>query len=395
MIRMRLTLRRSRVGIPGTIAGIVRMDRRTNRLAARVRPGEIALIDHLDLDRVTAESLVSARVAAVLNARASISGRYPNLGPELLIQAGIPLLDNLGDGIFSHVRDGDLVSVTGHTVRSGPVVVAEGVRQDADSVAAAMGDAREGLSVQLEAFAANTAVYLRQERGLLLDGLGLPKLKTRIAGRPCVVVVRGYAYREELAKLAPYLAEVKAVLIGVDGGADALLEAGHQPDLIVGDLDAVSDGVLRGGAELVLRANPDGRSPALARVAQLNLPTTIVPAVATGADLALLLADAGGAAIIVTVGSPATLSEFLDRGRTGAASTFLTRLKVGGTVVSATVMSQLYRPRAGRSALVAVAVSALVTMVAAAAAVTVGHGFMDVLADRWNLALTALQGLFG
>src|SRR4051794_9064653 len=195
MIRMRLSLRRSRVGEPGTITGTVRSDRRTSRLAGRLRRGDIALIDHLDLDRVTAQSLVSAGAVAVLNARRSISGRYPNLGPELLVRAGIPLIDDIGDDVFRDLRDGDLVSIDANTIRRGGAPVAHGIRQDADTVAAAMADARDGLVVQLEAFAANAAVFLRQEGGLLLDGVGLPTPRTRLAGRACVVVVRGYSYR--------------------------------------------------------------------------------------------------------------------------------------------------------------------------------------------------------
>ncbi|HET6214214.1 MAG TPA: putative cytokinetic ring protein SteA, partial [Micromonosporaceae bacterium] len=164
---MRLpTLRRTRSAEPGMITGTARLDRRTKRLVGRLRPGDIAVIDHVDLDRVAADSLVAVGVAAVLNAKPSISGRYPNLGPEVLIQAGIPLLDDLGEALFQQLREGDTVRVEGNTVFRGGEPVAMGERQDPESVAKAMADAREGLSVQLEAFAANTMEYLKQERDL-------------------------------------------------------------------------------------------------------------------------------------------------------------------------------------------------------------------------------------
>jgi uncharacterized membrane-anchored protein len=262
------------------ISGAVRLDRRTKRLVGRLRPGEIAVIDHVDLDRVAADSLVAAGVAAVLNAKPSVSGRYPNLGPEVLIQAGIPLVDDLGEELFDGLREGDSVRIEGDTVLLAGEPVAQGRRQDAETVAKAMADAREGLSVQLEAFAANTMEYLKQERDLLLDGVGVPEIETKIAGRHCLIVVRGYDYKADLEVLRPYIREFKPVLIGVDGGADALVEAGYTPDMIVGDMDSVSDDVLRCGAEVVVHAYPDGRAPGLARVHQLGVAATSFPAAA-------------------------------------------------------------------------------------------------------------------
>jgi len=250
---MRLpTLRRTRGAEPGTIIGTARLDRRTKRLVGRLRAGDLAVIDHVDIDRVAADALVAVGVGAVLNAKPSISGRYPNLGPQVLVDAGIPLLDDLGEGIFQNVREGDELRIEGNTVFLGDEPVAHGVRQDAESVAKSMVDAREGLSVQLEAFAANTMEYLKQERDLLLDGVGVPEIATQVAGRHCLIVVRGYDYKADLDVLRPYIREFKPVLIGVDGGADALVEAGYTPDMIIGDMDSVSDDVLRCGAEIVV-----------------------------------------------------------------------------------------------------------------------------------------------
>jgi uncharacterized membrane-anchored protein len=391
-MRLLANLRRARPE-PGPVGGVVRLDRRTKHLVSRVRPGEVALIDHVDLDRVAAESLVAARVAAVLNAKPSISGRYPNLGPELLVAAGIPLLDDLGEDVFEHVRDGDQVEVDGNSVLVDGVAVAYGVRHDADSVAKAMADAREGLSVQLEAFATNTMEYLRQERELLLDGVGVPEVATRLARRHCLIVVRGYGYQDDLRALRPYILDMRPVLIGVDGGADALVAAGYRPDLIVGDMDSVTDETLRCGAELVVHAYPDGRAPGLDRLAGLDLPAVIFPAAATSEDIAMLLADGNGAELLVAVGGHASIGEFLDKGRGGMASTFLTRLKVGGKLVDAKGVSRLYRrgtPTSGSLALVASTIGAMAAGVLFA---TVGRDYLDAAAHGWDLLMVRLQEL--
>jgi uncharacterized membrane-anchored protein len=392
---MRLpVLRRARSAEPGVITGIVRLDRRTKRLVGRLRPGDIAVIDHVDLDRVAADSLVAVGVAAVLNAKPSISGRYPNLGPEVLIQAGIPLVDDLGEGLFEALREGEAVRVEGDTVYRGDEPVANGTRQDAESVGKAMLDAREGLSVQLEAFAANTMEYLLAERALLLDGVGVPDIETKISGKHVLIVVRGYDYQADLDVLRPYIREFKPVLIGVDGGADALVEGGYSPDIIIGDMDSVSDDVLRCGAEVIVHAYPDGRAPGLTRVHQLGVPAITFPAAATSEDLAMLLADEKGATLIVAVGTHANLGEFLDKGRGGMASTFLTRLKVGGKLVDAKGVSRLYRQNISGSSLLLLVLSAIAAMTSAVAVSTVGKAYLGLLSEWWDNLMFHLQRLF-
>ncbi len=385
MAGMRLpTLRRARATELGPISGLARLDRRTKRLTGRLRPGEIAVIDHLDLDRVAADSLVASGVTAVLNAKPSISGRYPNLGPEVLIQGGVVLVDGLGEEVFKALREGQTISIDGGDVLRDGEVVASGVRQDAESVAKSMADAREGLSVQLEAFAANTLDYMKHERDLLLDGVGVPDVNTRIAGRHVLIVVRGYDYKEDLDVLRPYIREYKPVLIGVDGGADALVENGYTPDMIIGDMDSVTDDVLRCGAEVVVHAYPDGRAPGLERVRGVGVDAITFPASATSEDLAMLLADEKGASLIVAVGTHANLVEFLDKGRGGMASTFLTRLKVGGKLVDAKGVSRLYRQNISGSALLLLVLSALAAMASAVAVSTVGKAYLTVVSEWWD-----------
>ncbi|MGA8114806.1 MAG: putative cytokinetic ring protein SteA [Actinocatenispora sp.] len=392
---MRLpTIRRTRTAEAGAVTGPARLDRRTKRLTGRLRPGDIAIIDHLDLDRVAADALVGSGVSAVVNAKPSISGRYPNLGPEVLIRAGIPLVDDVGEDVFHAIRDGDTVRIDGGTVFVGDEKVATGARQDAESVAAAMVDAREGLSAQLEAFAGNTMEYLKRERDLLLDGVGVPDVSTSLAGRHCLIVVRGYDYKADLDVLRPYIREFKPVLIGVDGGADALVEAGYTPDMIIGDMDSVSDDVLRCGAEVIVHAYADGRAPGLSRIEGLGIPAVTFPAAATSEDLAMLLADEKGSSLIVAVGTHATLVEFLDKGRGGMASTFLTRLKVGGKLVDAKGVSRLYRQNISTSSLLLLVIAALAALAAAVAVSTISRSYLQVLAEWWDNLLFHVQRLF-
>ncbi len=386
-------LRRSRGVAASGIAGVVRLDRSTKSLTKRLKPGDIAIIDHVDIDRVSAEALVACGVRVVVNTAPSISGRYPNLGPEILVAAGVTLIDDVDPEVFARVREGEPMRVDGDTLLRGDQIVAKGVLHTPESVEALMVEARAGLSVQLEAFAANTMEYVRKERDLLFDGVGVPELRTSMLGRHALIVVRGYHYREDLASLRPYIREYRPVLIGVDGGADALVEEGYRPDVIIGDLDSVTNATLSGGAEIVVHAYADGRAPGLQRVEQLGLQAAIFPMAGTSEDAAMLLADELGAELIVAVGSHATLVEFLDKGRAGMASTFLTRLRVGGKLVDAKGVSRLYRSRIKGSSLILLVAAALVTMVVALAISPVADLYGDFIADGWNDFTFWVRGL--
>lgn len=378
--------------LPGSI-GTARLDRRTKVLTGRLRPGDVAVIDHSDIDRVSADALVARRVSAVVNAAASTSGRYPNLGPGILLEAGIPLLDDVGPQVFAALREGDVVRLDGDTLYLGDHAVVSGTRQDSDSIATAMVEARSGLATQLEAFAANTMEYLLKERELLLDGVGVPEIRTDLQDRHVLIVVRGYDYKQDLAVLRPYIREYHPVLVGVDGGADALLEAGYRPDLVVGDMDSVTDRALLSGAEVVVHAYRDGRAPGLARVQDLGITPVVFPAAGTSEDVAMLLADERGATLIVAVGTHATLEEFLDKGRAGMSSTFLTRLRVGGKLVDAKGVSRLYRSRISTKALAFLVGSTLATMAAAVSVSGAGQLYGTLLADKYHDFAFWLTGL--
>lgn len=329
---------------PGKVIGPIGVDRKTKNLTRRLKPAQIAIINHQDIDRVAAEALVACQPLAVLNAAKSTSGRYPNLGPSIIHQAGIVLLDDLGEAVMS-LPEGQLVEVIDNRVYFEGEEVAQGTLQTEQTIAQDQEQARQGVSVQIEAFAANTMEYLLKERDLLFDGVGVPEVKTKFDSRHVLVVVRGYNYKEDLQSLRPYIREYRPVLVGVDGGADALLEQGYTPDMIIGDMDSVTVDALHCGAEIVIHAYRDGRAPGAKRLDELGLSYVLFPATGTSEDVAMLLAEDKGAEVIVALGTHATLVEFLDKGREGMASTFLTRLRLGSKLVDAKGVSQLYQPR--------------------------------------------------
>lgn len=350
---------------PDSHTGAARVDSRTKRLVKRVQPGEIMVIDHADLDRVAAETIVDAQPGAVLNASASVTGRYPNLGPLLLCAAGIPLIDGLGEQIMEAVADGQVVTISGGDVIVDGAVVAQGTRQTMELLEDRIESARATMGEELERFAENTLSYLTKERHLLLDEPDIPAIDTDMKDRHVLIVVRGADYKEDLDTLrrSGYLAEMKPLLIGVDGGADALLEIGHTPDVIIGDMDSVSERALRCGAALVVHGYQDGRAPGSARLEGLGLDHVVYAAAGTSEDIAMLLAYEKGAELIVAVGTHSSMVEFFDKGRAGMASTFLVRMKVGPILVDAKGVSRLYHHSVRKGDLAMLVLSALFTLV--------------------------------
>ncbi len=343
-----------------------RLDRRTKNLTKRLRPGDIAIIDHADLDRVAADALVRCQVSAVVNAASSVTGRYPNQGPLMLVAAGIPLLDDVGPEVFDQVREGQQVRLDGEMLYAGDVVAAKGTRQTPESVAAAMAAAKEGLAEQLKAFVTNTFEYIERDPELLVEGIRIPPLRTTLAGKHALVVARGYHYHEDLQALRAYIREFKPVIVAVDGGANALIEAGYWPHIIVGDMDSVSDKALQSGAEIIVVAYRNGHAPGLPRVQDLGLASVTCAAPGTSEDVAVMIAEEAGASLIVTVGMRFGLVEFLDKGRGGMASAVLTRIRVGDKMVDAKGVSRLYQSRISAKSLLLLAFAALLPVIALA-----------------------------
>jgi uncharacterized membrane-anchored protein len=349
---------------PTGLVGPVRLDKRTKNLVKRLKPGDVAVIDHLDIDRVAADTLVEKRPVAVVNAAQSMSGRYPNAGPGILVDAGVPLLDAVGPDVFG-LQEGTEVQIDPDgVVRLDGVEVASGEWLQPEDVRKRLEAAKDNLATALEDFTLNTLSYVRRDRDLLLEGLEIPTLRTGLRDRHVLVVVRGHDYKKDLSTLRGYIQEFRPALIGVDGGADALLEVGLKPDVILGDMDSVTNEALTSGAEIIVHAYPDGRAPGKERVQALGLEPLILPGAGTSEDMAMLLAYESDCDLIVAVGSHASMVEFLDKGRPGMASTFLTRLKVGPKLVDAKGVNRLYRQGVRRSDLIFLVVAALAAMLA-------------------------------
>lgn len=368
------------------VTGKARVDRRTKHLIHRLNPGEIAIIAHADLDAPCATALVEHRAAAVINAQRSLSGRFPHPGPGLLLQAGIPLVDEAGEAVMSGINDGQQVEVVDGAVYVNEQLVGRGSILTQQALQAQLEAAKQNVAGEMVQFVENTLSYMSQEQSLLFEVFRAPALKTRFQGRHCLLVVRGQGATEDLRAVHAYIAAVDPIIIGVDGGADLLLQAGYRPDIILGDMDSVSDVALQSGAELVVHAYPDGRAPGLDRLRRLGLEAIVLPSRGTSEDVAMLLAYEKGVELIAAVGTHFSLTEFLEKGRGGMSSTFLVRLRVGAILVDAKGIGRLYPSVPPRRLFVYMgAIAALIIFVLITASPTI----RSVL-ELWLLRVLAL-----
>jgi len=390
-MKMSALLSRNASARPG-VTGTARVDRDIDRLLRRIGPGDIVVLDALDLDRVTADALVDAGVAGVVNASPSISGRYPNLGPEVLVANHIALIDNAGPEVFKKIKDGAKIRLHDSGVYSGDRRIVEGVERTDEEIADLMHDAKTGLVAHLEAFAGNTIEFIRSESPLLIDGIGIPNIDVDVYRRHVVVVADGPGAESDLKGLKPFIKEYQPVLVGVAGGADILRANGYRPQLIVGNPETMSADVLKVGAQVVLPADADGHADGLERIQDLGIGAMTFPAAGSAADLALLLVDHHGAALIVTAGQSASIEEFFDRSRQQSnPSTFLTRLKVGEKLVDAKAVATLYRSHISGAAIALLLMAVLLAAIAVLWVSRADVVVIDWIAEYWNRASLWVQ----
>lgn len=391
-MKMSALLSRNTSARPG-VTGTARVDRDIDRLLRRVGEGDIVVLDILDLDRMTADALVDARIAGVVNASPSISGRYPNLGPEVLVANNIALIDSVGDEAFKKIKDGAKIRLHNGGVYAGDRRLVHGVERSDEEIADLMHDAKTGLVAHLEAFAGNTIEFIRSESPLLIDGIGIPDIDVDVFRRHVVVVADGPGAEEDLKALKPFIKEYQPVLVGVSGGADILHKAGYRPALIVGNPDSISADALKCGAQVVLPADADGHAVGLERIQDLGIGAMTFPAAGSAADLALLLVDHHGASLIVTAGHSATIEEFFDRSRQQSnPSTFLTRLKVGEKLVDAKAVATLYRNHISGGAIAMLILAVLFAIIAALWVSRADAVVIDWIVTYWNRFTVWVQG---
>lgn len=323
----------------------IKVDRKTKRLAKRLTGGEIAVINHKDIDEVAANSLVEGKIKLVINSSESISGRYPNKGPGILTKKNILIIDNVGKEFFDSVKEGEILDVVDGKIYRNNELIGQGEILTKDIVEEKIHKAYENLSIELDRFIDNTIEYAKKEKGFILGDVEIPKVKTDYSDRHVLIVVRGQDYKEDLSAIIPYIEDMKPILVGVDGGADAIMEFGYEPDVIVGDMDSVSDETLRKAKEIVVHAYEDGRAPGLKRIQDLGLDAITFPAPGTSEDIAMLMAYEYKAELIVAVGTHSNMIDFLEKGRKGMSSTFLVRMKIGTKLIDAKGVNLLYRSK--------------------------------------------------
>ena len=390
---MKATIQDARNSIASEVQAVARIDKRTKNLVKRLRPGEVAVIDHTDIDRVSAESLIECRPAFVVNAACSITGNYPNLGPLMLVASGINILDETGQRVFECIKEGDRVELFGNAIFLNGELVSRGTLLTLEEIELRIDDSKARLGKHLGDFAANTMELLEAEKEILLETVELPHITMKFKGRQTLIVVRGSDYKRDLKALRTYIREMKPVLVGVDGGADALLEMGYKPDMVVGDMDSVSDKSLGCGAELVVHGYPDGGAPGKSRLDDMELPSTVFHYPGTSEDIAMLIAYEKDSELIAMVGGHNNLIEFLDKDRKGMASTFLVRLRVGPTLVDAKGISQLYQTRIKAWHLVMMVTAALIVIAIVILLSEPVRQLISVLAMRFQVWLMKLQNL--
>ncbi|MBW0017690.1 MAG: thiamine pyrophosphokinase [Mycobacterium sp.] len=382
---MRMTTLLSRNASRPGLIGTARVDRNIDRLLRRVCPGDIVVLDVLDLDRITADALVEADIAAVVNASPSVSGRYPNLGPEVLVNNGVTLIDETGPDVFKKIKDGAKIRLHEGGVYSGDRRLIRGTERTDHDIADLMREAKSGLAAHLEAFAGNTIEFIRSESPLLIDGIGIPDIDVDMRRRHVVIVSDEPGAAEDLRSLKPFIKEYQPVLVGVGSGADVLRKAGYRPQLIVGDPDQISTEVLKCGAQVVLPADADGHAPGLERIQDLGVGAMTFPAAGSATDLALLLADHHGAALLVTAGHTANIETFFDRTRAQSnPSTFLTRLRVGEKLVDSKAVATLYRNHISAGAIALLAMTMLIAVIVALWVSRTDATVLHWVVDYWN-----------
>ena len=388
-----LSRTKSQAGAGTGVVGVARVERDNTQLSRKLKSGDIAIIDHIDLDRTHAEALVDRGVRAVVNVSPSTSGRYPNLGPQILAHAGISIVDQVGPGIWDKIKSGDKIRLEDGKVYRNEILIATGTELDDARISGQLNTAQSGLSTQLESLAANSAEHLRREHGMLLEGAGVPRLRTRIRNRPVVVVSKTYDYADDLARLKDYINDHDVVLIGAGPGADVLLDAGYTPTLVVGELDNLSDRALKLGKEVVITSS-SGKLTAVERLEKTGADAQTFVASGSDEDLALILADTNDASVIVLVGGHTSLVEFLDRGPTDMSSTFLTRLRVGSKLVDAKSVSEFYNHRIKAWPILLLLLCAVIAVGFAVASTPVGDSWVTWIGNQFDDLSNWIQGLF-
>ena len=345
------------------IEGVARKDKVTKNLTNRLKARDIAIISHRDLDEIAAISLMEKKISCVINTEETISGKYPNRGPEILLEKGIPIFEVNEGSSLDRIIEWETIGIVGDKIIRNGEYIADCTYLGRDRIEELLKLGYDNIEFELDNFIENTLEYAKKEKSLVTGALSIPEIKTNINQKHVLVVVRGRDYKEDLMTIRSYINEVKPILIGVDGGADALLEFGYIPDIIVGDMDSVSDKCLSISKEVIVHAYANGKAPGLERVKSLGIKPILFQSPGTSEDIALLLSYEKNADLIVAVGTHTNMIDFLEKGRLGMASTFLVRLKIGDKLVDARGVNKLYGSKLNLKYLIFIIIAALVPII--------------------------------
>jgi len=372
---------RTETPAPTGTSGTLRAGRPTRSLLPRLRTGDIAVIDHVDLDRPTAQRMLDAGVVAVVNAQPMSSGRFPNLGPQLLAEAGVVLVDSVGDAGFATLADGRAARVDGGIVYDGEQRLTSGRVVDQDQVQLEMAQAREGMATQLQTLTHTSTELIRREQGVLLHGIDLPVLDTRLQDRAVLVVASGAETASQLRRMRTYLREQRPTVVATASAVATVRAAGLRADVIIvgADEDLPDAKSLRAAKDVVLCGLTTSHDDSLARLgsAPHRVPTSL-----GSRDIALVIAQAGAPRVLIAAGMGMDLADLLDRDRGGAAGAFLSRLAVGPQVVDAGAVPSLYSGKVRGWHILLALIICVVVVAAAIATTDIGQDWLHDLTNR-------------
>ncbi len=365
------------------IKGIAKKDKVTKNLTNRLKAKDIAIISHKDLDEIAAISLVESKISCIINTEETISGKYPNRGPAILVENNIPIFEV--DNDLKAIKEGEEIEIIGDEIYRNGNLISKCLYLSKDKIEKLLKLGYDNIESELDLFIENTLEYAKREKALVTGDISIPDIKTKIKDKHVLIVVRGKDYKRDLMAIKSYIKEVKPILIGVDGGADALIEFGYTPDIIIGDMDSVSDKSLSLSKEIIVHAYPNGRAPGVDRVEELGIKPILFQSPGTSEDIALLLAYEKKADLIVAVGTHTNMIDFLEKGRPGMASTFLVRLKVGEKLVDARGVNKLYNSTLKPKYLILILIASLIPIIVLTIINPVTKGLITLIKIRLKL----------
>lgn len=375
---------------PG-VTGPVRHHRTLTELSG-IRTGDIVIIDAKDLESEPAEALVERGVAAVINVSSTATGRFPNQGAHVLTAAGILLVDDVGEGIWNALRNGEVVRIEGGSIHREDDVVATGLVMTSERVQERHAEATSGFSNQLDAVVTNATDILRRDRAMLIEGERIPRLSNRVKSRPVIIVADGDA-EADLRTLRRFIIDHDPVLVAAGGAADLILRLGYKVDVLIGDGDDMSPAAIAKADEIVL-VSASGRWDRPERFEKHGRQPVLFTANGAIADLALLMIDEHEPGVIVLAGHPRALNDLVEREPVAVAGTFVARLRAQSRIVDAEAVSYFNRQRVGFLAPLLLLICGLIALVVAIATTTVGREWLAPLLDLLGVSASSIEGIF-